>query len=55
MMALPFPEILLVIGGVFPPSSLTRVTRILTRQFFEAPVQVVRPDAFIVPGTCSEK
>ena len=50
----PLPRLLLVIGGVLPPSSRIKVT--VTRMCLpaEIPLQTVRPVTFIVPGTCLE-
>ena len=49
------PVLLTVIGRVFPPSSLVKVT--VTRIFLpaEIPEHMVRPVTFTVPGTCSDR
>ena len=50
----PEPEILLVIGGVFPPSSRVNVIVILRDLPAEIPLHVVLAVTFTVPGTCFE-
>ncbi len=50
----PTPRILLVTGGVFPPSSLVKVIRIESVRPAEIPLQMVLPVTLTVPGRCLE-
>ncbi len=48
------PVLLLVIGGVFPPSKRVRVTVTLICLSPETTLQMVLPVTLTVPGTCIE-